>query len=234
MTVEPGDRSTDTQYLRDLAACIEGADLTALPTDLSTDTPFLRALTSVVSGNALKINAGALLAAAPVYYERTRMWKNKGSDSAANRRTLVSPDQLGVNIDGQGYFLPAAVEFDLNVAASWDTQTPTDYAVAANRAGKDFYIYACVPVSGYTPVLILGAATTYPAGYTADNSRKIGGFHCECANVGTISGHPLTGYLAGDIIPRSIQDLKHRPYGRFLPGFAWGGQIGRASCRERV
>ena len=66
-------------------------------------------------------------------------------------------------------------------------------------------------------------ATTYPAGYTADNSRKIGGFHCECANVGTISGHPLTGYLAGDIIPRSIQDLKHRPYGRFLPGFAWGG-----------
>ncbi len=40
MTVEPGDRSTDTQYLR--------------------------ALASVVSGTALKINAGALLAAAPL------------------------------------------------------------------------------------------------------------------------------------------------------------------------
>ena len=160
------------------------------------------------------------------YYSRNRMWKNKGSDTAANRRTLVSPSHMLVNIGGAGahaYELEAAVELDLNIDSNWDTTTPTNYAVAANRAGKDFYIYACVPVSGYTPVLVLSAATTYPAGYTADNSRKIGGFHCECADVGTISGHALTGYLAGDIIPRSIQDLKHRPYGRFLPGFAWGG-----------
>ena len=160
------------------------------------------------------------------YYSRNRMWKNKGSDTAANRRTLVSPSHMLINIGGAGahaYELEAAVELDLNIDSNWDTTTPINYAVAANRAGKDFYIYACVPVSGYVPVIILSAATTYPAGYTADNSRKIGGFHCECANVGTISGHPLTGYLAGDIIPRSIQDLKHRPYGRFLPGFAWGG-----------
>ena len=160
------------------------------------------------------------------YYSRNRMWKNKGSDTAANRRTLVSPSHMLVNIGGAGahaYELEASVELDLNTASNWDTTIPTNYAVAANRAGKDFYIYACVPVSGYVPVIILSAATTYPAGYTADNSRKIGGFHCECADVGTISGHPLTGYLAGDIIPRSIQDLKHRPYGRFLPGFAWGG-----------
>ena len=160
------------------------------------------------------------------YYSRNRMWKNKGNDSAANRRTLVSPSHLLVNVGGAGahaYELEAAVELDLNIDSNWDTTTPTNYAVAANRAGKDFYIYACVPVSGYVPVIILSAATTYPAGYTAANSRKIGCFHCECADVGTISGHPLTGYLAGDIIPRSIQDLKHRPYGRFLPGFAWGG-----------
>ncbi len=224
MTVEPGDRSTDTQYLRDLAACIEGADLTALPSDLSTDTPFLRALASVVSGNALKINAGALLAAAPVYYERSRMWKNKGSDSAANRRTLVSPDQLGVNIDGQGYFLPAAVELDLNVAASWDTQTPTNYAAPANRAGKDFYIYACQPESGSVPILKISAAATFPSGYDANSSRKIACFHCECVDVGIISGHTLTGYLAGDILPRSIQDLKHRPISGFMNGMVWAGK----------
>ena len=160
------------------------------------------------------------------YYNRNRMWKNKGSDTAANRRTLVSPSHMLVNIGGAGahaYELEAAVELDLNIDSNWDTTTPTNYAVAANRAGKDFYIYACVPVSGYVPVIILSAATTYPAGYTADNSRNIGCFHCECVDVGTISGHPLTDYLAGDIIPRSIQDLKHRPYGRFLPGFAWGG-----------
>lgn len=159
------------------------------------------------------------------YYSRNRMWKNKGSDTAANRRTLVSPSHMLVNIGGAGahaYERAAAIELDLNESWVWDTQTPTDYTVAANRAGKDFYIYA-VPGSGFNVVLVLSAATTYPAGYTADNSRKIGGFHCECVDVGTISGHPLTGYLAGDIIPRSIQDLKHRPYGRFLPGFAWGG-----------
>ena len=160
------------------------------------------------------------------YYSRNRMWKNKGSDSAANRRTLVSPSHMLVNIGGAGahaYEVETAVEMDLNTASNWDTQTPDDYTVAANRAGKDFYIYACVPSSGFSPILVLSAATTYPAGYSAADSRKIGGFHCECADVGTISGHPLTGYLAGDIIPRSIQDLKHRPYGRFLPGFAWGG-----------
>ena len=160
------------------------------------------------------------------YYSRNRMWKNKGSDTAANRRTLVSPSHMLVNIGGAGahaYEREAALEMDLNESWVWDTQTPDDYTVAANRAGKDFYIYACIPGSGFSPILVLSAATTYPAGYTADNSRKIGGFHCECADVGTISGHPLTGYLAGDIIPRSIQDLKHRPYGRFLPGFAWGG-----------
>ena len=160
------------------------------------------------------------------YYSRNRMWKNKGSDTAANRRTLVSPSHMLINIGGAGahaYELEAAVELDLNIDSNWDTTTPTNYAVAANRAGKDFYIYACVPVSGYVPVIILSAATTYPAGYTADNSRKIGGFHCECANVGTISGHPLTGYLAGDIIPRACWDLSHRSAGA-QAGMVWAGK----------
>lgn len=160
------------------------------------------------------------------YYSRNRMWKNKGSDTAANRRTLVSPSHMLINIGGAGahaYELEAAVELDLNIDSNWDTTTPTNYAVAANRAGKDFYIYACVPVSGYVPVIILSAATTYPAGYTADNSRKIGGFHCECANVGTISGHSLTGYLAGDIIPRSCWDLSHRSAGA-QAGMVWAGK----------
>lgn len=167
-----------------------------------------------------------LVARQDTYYERNRMWKNKGSDSAANRRTLVSPSHLLVNIGGAGnhaFELEAAVELDLDVAASWDTQTPTDYTVAANRVGKDFYVYACQPVSGSVPIFKISAATTYPFGYNANNSRKIVTFHCECANVGTISGHPLTGFLAGDIVPRSIQDLKHRPKPGFIPGMVWCG-----------
>ena len=50
-----------------------------------------------------------------------------------------------------------------------------------------------------------------PYGYTATTSRKVGGFHCLCANVGTIAGHTLNGYVAGDILPASVWDLKHRP-----------------------
>ncbi len=157
------------------------------------------------------------------WYSRNEMWKNNGGGSAAARRTLVSPSHLIVNIGGAGnhaYELEAAVELDLDTAANWDD---SQYATAANRAGKDFYIYACVPSSGCTPDIILSAAVTYPAGYTADNSRMVGGFHCECVAVGTISGHALTGYLAGDIIPRSVWDLSHRSSG-LQAGMVWAGK----------
>jgi len=120
-----------------------------------------------------------------------------------------------VNIGGAGkhaYELEEAVELDLNVAASWDTTTPTDYTNAANRAGKDFYIYVCEPESGFSPKIVLSAATTWPAGYTAENSRKIGGFHClpgDCINLP--SGHPYKDYIQGDILFNSIWDLIDRP-----------------------
>lgn len=95
----------------------------------------------------------------------------------------------------------------LSQSTYWDNET---YATAANRAGKDFYIYACIPDSGAEPKFILSANSTVPTGYTADNSRKIGGFHCLCASVGTISGHLLSGYITGDILPASVWDLLHR------------------------
>ena len=86
-----------------------------------------------------------------------------------------------------------------------------DFTVAANRKGKDFYIYACQPTSGIVPVLMLSDNSTIPLRHSALTSRKVGGFHCLCANVGVISGHSLTGYLAGDILPASVWDLNHRP-----------------------
>jgi hypothetical protein len=166
---------------------------------------------------------GALLAYGPAYYERSRMWKNKGSDTAANRRTLVSPDRLAVNINNIGYEKVVEQEFDLDVAACWDTVIDTDYSIAANRVGKDFYIYACQPAIGSVPLFLLSSATTFPTGYNANSSRKIGQFHCECVSVGAINSHALTGYLAGDILPRSIQDLIHRPRVGFINGVTWGG-----------
>lgn len=86
-----------------------------------------------------------------------------------------------------------------------------DYTNPTNRRGHDFYIYACVPENGNVPVILLSANSTYPAKYDSTTSRKIGGFHCECADVGTIANHSLSGLMAGDVIPTSIWDLNHRP-----------------------
>ena len=101
------------------------------------------------------------------------------------------------------------VNLDLAVAASWDSIT-TNYTVAATRAGKDFYVYLCLTASG-TVAFVVSANSTYPSGYTATTSRKLGGFHCLCTAAGTISGHTLTGYAQGAILPASIWDLFNRP-----------------------
>ncbi|QEE08719.1 hypothetical protein D1093_03490 [Bartonella kosoyi] len=77
-------------------------------------------------------------------------------------------------------------------------------------AGKDYYLYL-VP-EGDSHKIVVSENSTYPNGYSVNNSRKIGGFHTLCADVGTISGHPLSGYRAGDILPNSVWCLNHRPY----------------------
>lgn len=155
--------------------------------------------------------ASAGYAEAPGHYTQDISWANKGSGAAADRRTLVSPNRISVNIDDKGYYLESQQELDLNDSDSWDTTEGTDYTVAANRAGVDFYIYACQPASGVVPVILVSDSSTFPVGYTADNSRKIGGFHGLCVAVGAIGGHTLTGYLAGDILPTSVWNLRHRP-----------------------
>ena len=100
-------------------------------------------------------------------------------------------------------------------AATAESGGPTwicyyDDSKAANRAGQDYYIYSVIPFIGKTPKLLLSANATYPSGYSATTSRKIGGFHCLCASVGTIANHTLTGLVTGDIIPTSIWSLFHR------------------------
>ena len=113
--------------------------------------------------------------------------------SASSRTALTSPSILWMNIDG---------------SVVWTCQK--NPAAAANRAGTDAYIYA-VATDTLVPAFVLSENSTVPAGYTADNSRKVGGWHGLCADVGTISGHALTGYVAGDILPASVWDCEHRP-----------------------
>ena len=101
---------------------------------------------------------------------------------------------------GNNWFL---IDTDTNVSTAADL----DAGVISN--GKDYYVYACD--SAGTLVFKISLASTFPAGFDATNSRKIGGFHTLCVAVGVIAGHTLTGYVANDILPASIWDLKHRP-----------------------
>ena len=96
-------------------------------------------------------------------------------------------------------------------SATEDVTIDINSSIAVNnRNGKDVYIYATVNTDNTLQFLISLNSTT-PNGYTADNSRKIGGFHCLCAAVGTIANHVLSGYATGDILPASRWDLLFRP-----------------------
>lgn len=144
----------------------------------------------------------SLIALLPAHYARSVEW-------SGSKSSIIVPSYLTVNIGNQGYVHNGDRTIDITQPASWDDATLAD---AANRKGKDFYIYACRPADGTSvPHLILSANSTVPNGYTATNSRKIGGFHCLCADVGTISDNLMSGYSAGDIIPTTLWDLKHRP-----------------------
>lgn len=137
------------------------------------------------------------------YYERNAL--------PTSDKTKVTVGSMALAINGKKYTLNNAVDLALSASSAWDSSS-SSYVTAENRKGKDFYVYACEPTEGTSvPKLVLSANSSVPTGFTAVNSRKIGGFHCECADVGTIDGHALSGYAAGDILPASIWDLIHRP-----------------------
>lgn len=127
----------------------------------------------------------------------------KGYSVAADRAVLVWPRVRVVDRDtGIAHVIPATA-LNINSPLVWDDG---QYATAANRAGRNFCLYL---LSDGT--LLLSANSIAPIGHTTVNSLKIGGFHCMCVSVGTISGHRLTGFVAGDILPDSVWDLMHRP-----------------------
>jgi len=120
-----------------------------------------------------------------------------------------STDHTKVTVNKGGYYIPLLIGdsfFLVDTATHVDSIADLD--TGSIEAGKDYYIYACDNVG--TLVFKTSLASTYPAGFDATTSRKIGGFHTLCADAGTIAGHTLTGYVNKDILPASIWDLKHR------------------------
>ena len=136
------------------------------------------------------------------YYNRDELF-------TTNKTTVTIPKDLKININGNCYISTINKSLQLSTVD-----------IPANLAGKDVYIYACEPTSGTEPIFVLSLNSTVPTGYTANNSRKIGGFHCLCKDVGVIEGHTLSGYVTGDILPATRWDLLHRPKGE-PEGFAY-------------
>ena len=164
---------------------------------------------------------------APLYptswYRASGSFAAKTVSVAADRYRALTPDVIQSDVGGVCLTLAAQATLDLSLEATWDTVSGTDYRTASNRAGKDFFIYLCQPGSGTSPTIKVSANSTYPSGYNASTSRKVGGFHCLCVAVGTISGHPGSGYVAGDIIPNSVWDLLN-----YSASYPKNGNVGMA------
>lgn len=138
----------------------------------------------------------------PGHYRRSRPWSSQ-TDS------LVPPECVEVDVGGHSLRFEGIPPVDTNLAANWDAP---EYADAAQRRGKDFYLYALAGGGGEGSLLLShNAGVPLGPGITAENSRKIAGFHCLCADVGTIAGHPLSGMGGGRILPASVWDLRFRP-----------------------
>ena len=77
--------------------------------------------------------------------------------------------------------------------------------------GTDYHIY--VVAASDNASLVVSKNASYPAGATANNSRRIGGFHTLCADIGALQDttHKLYGFSARDILPQSVHDLLNRP-----------------------
>ena len=108
-----------------------------------------------------------------------------------------------------------------------DTGSSLDY-------GKDYYVYLVVHDAA-TIELKVSLNTTYPAGESATNTRKIGGFHVgEIRKVSSdglwipvdslgikfgANGIAWKDNVTTGIVPNSVWDLKNRPK-HFMPGMA--------------
>lgn len=89
--------------------------------------------------------------------------------------------------------------------------------------GKDYYVYICDPGSeDLDEVYKISLNSTYPDGYDAETSRKIGGFHYGRVRqvssklipinaAGVEKGSGWESNVVSGIVPRSVWTTKHRP-----------------------
>lgn len=131
--------------------------------------------------------------------------------SGANELTVVEGCVIAVG--GAGIFKTANT---ILTAANLD-------AGSAFAVGKDYYVYICDSrIDSADEKYVISLNSTYPTGWNATNSRKIGGFHYgRCrkvdSNLQPLNGSSVifgTGWesaVSNGIVPRSVWTLGHRP-----------------------
>ena len=94
---------------------------------------------------------------------------------------------------------------------------------AAFAVGSDYYVYICDSrQDAQDEQYIISLNSTYPSGWNASNSRKIGGFHYgRCRKIndnlqpvnssGAVFGTGWESAVSNGILPRSVWTLGHRP-----------------------
>lgn len=131
--------------------------------------------------------------------------------SGANELTLV--DNCVIAVGGAGIFRTATT-----VLTADNLDVGSAFSV-----GCDYYVYICDPrVDSADEQYVISLNSTYPSGWNASNSRKIGGFHYgRCRKVdenlqpvnssGVIFGTGWESAVSNGIVPRSVWTLGHRP-----------------------
>jgi len=119
---------------------------------------------------------------------------------------------LVVNSTGNGVVLNANTVIPLISGGVWKAfHFPTDVDITRLDAGnftlgKDYYVYLCDNNTD-DGVLLISENSTAPSGFTANNSRKIGGFHFGRRR-NSITVSDVTSDV---VVPNSVWDLCHRP-----------------------
>jgi hypothetical protein len=132
--------------------------------------------------------------------------------SATGRKQITVHGPATIVLDSTGG--PKIYEISGDVALG-----EADLDTGSFVAGTDYYVYLCD--NGGGGEFVISANASFPSGYTASTSRKIGGFHTLCADVGTISGHSLSTWLATEILPASVWDLQFRPDTEYPEAMVW-------------
>ena len=131
--------------------------------------------------------------------------------SGANELTIA--DGCVVAIGGAGVFKTGETVIN---AGNLDVGT-------AFEVGRDYYVYMCdTRVDAQDERYVISQNSTYPTGWNATNSRKIGGFHYGRVRKVDENGQPTNGSgiifgtgwesaVSNGILPRSVWTLGHRP-----------------------